>query len=102
MHPITYLFLFIIVNIIALSHIFKIIKPSFINLHIYLLYFSLGYIYIIEGYMRKITYIYDNTKNSIDDKEKKIKLIYNLIFIYIILILVLFIIVNKFYIKHKY
>ena len=77
MHKNAYLYMFIVVIFLAISHtaeenlwlfnIFK-IKHNFsilINTQIFtcLMYFTLGYIYLIEGYMEKITYIYD-TENE--------------------------------------
>jgi hypothetical protein len=107
--------MFIIVILLAISYIGKenlwIInifrtKHKKINLFIdsqiftCLMYFSLAYIYMIEGYMKKITYIYDDSKNTEEDKQKKKILIYNLIIIYIIVMLFIFLFVKK--IMNKY
>lgn len=66
------------------------------------MYFSLGYIYLIEGYMKKITYIYDDEKNTKQDKQKKEQLKYNLIFVYVILMLSIFTILKKIMNKHQH
>ena len=117
MHPTAYLLMFIVVILLALSYIAKenlwlidIFKTKHPKLNLLidsqifscLMYISLGYIYLIEGYMKKITYIYDETENTEKDKQKKKQLIYNLIFIYVILIVIIILILKKLMNKHKH
>lgn len=106
--------MFIIVTLLGLSYIakenlwlmniFKTIHPKLnllIDSQIFscLMYLSLAYIYLIEGYMKKITYIYDDSENTEKDKQKdkqkKKQLMYNLIFIYVILIIIIILILKK-------
>ena len=49
-----------------------------------LLYFTIAYIYLYEGYFGYVSYIYDDTKNIEEDKKKKKDIIHNLIIIYFI------------------
>ena len=117
MHPTAYLFMFIIVTMLALSYIAKenllIIdifrsKSKHPNLALLiesqiftcLMYFSLGYIYLIEGYMKKISYIYDEEKNTDEEKENKRLVKYNLIIIYVLTMLLIFMILKKIMDKH--
>ena len=117
MHPTAYLIMFMIVTLLALSYIakenllivniFRSKHPNLallINSQIFtcLMYFSLGYIYLTEGYMKKITYIYDDEKNTEEDKQKKKQIIYNLIFVYVIVILLLLLILKKIMNKHHH
>lgn len=110
MHQAAYIFLSIIMILISLLYISKenlwFIKlcttkyKNFNNLIISnlfkcLLYASIAYIYIIEGYYKKITYIFDDTENTEEDKQKKHRLKYNLIIIYIIIILIIFLVLKK-------
>ena len=48
------------------------------------MYLSFAYIYLFEGYFGNISYIYDETKNTYEDKQDKLELKYKLIFGYII------------------
>jgi hypothetical protein len=108
--------MFIIVSLLAISYIGKenlwlinVFRTKHAKLNLLidsqivtcLMYFSLAYIYMIEGYMKKITYIYDDTKDTIEDKQKKKQLKYNLIIIYIIMILIIFLILKKIMNKHQ-
>jgi len=110
MEKITYLFLSIIMILIFLLYIgkenlwfiklcttkYKICNKLIIsNLFKCLLYASVAYIYIIEGYMKKISYILDDTENTEEDKQKKHILKYNLIITYIIIILIIFLVLKK-------
>ena len=117
MHPTAYLLMFIIVTLLALSYIAKenlLIIDIFRSKHrdlallidsqIFecLMYLSLGYIYLTEGYMKKITYIYDDEKNTEEDKQQKKQTMYNLIFVYIILMLLILLILKKIMDKHHH
>lgn len=110
MHKIAYLLLATTVILLSLSYITKEnfwIINKFKTNHAYLnvlidtqifsclMYFSLAYVYIIEGYMEKITYIYDETNNSEEDKQKKKKTLYNLILTYVIIFFTIFIVLKK-------
>lgn len=115
MHPYAYLYLFILVILLEISYIAKdnswlnnIFKTKFKKIsfvtetHIFsvLIYFSIAYIYLFEGYLKKISYIYDDTKNTDEDKQDKLELKYELIFGYIIFMIVLFVILKKVMNKH--
>jgi len=65
-----------------------------------LLYFSIAYIYLNEGYFGYITYIYDDTHNTEEEKKKKKLLAYRLILTYIVLVVVIYFILKK--IMNKY
>lgn len=116
MHPVTYLILCIIALLLSISYFFKenlwlinIFKKKhhqlnlLINSHIFtcLMYITFAYIYFFEGYLHKISYIYDDTKNTKEDIEKKRKLKYNLMIVYMILMIISFTILKKLIYQHE-
>lgn len=114
MHSVAYIFMFIFVTLLGLSFVIKeniyminlfnqlnidyLITTSIFNC---LMYSSLAYIYMVEGYMKKIRYIHEESKNEEEEQIKK-ELTYKLYFGYFIMILILFVILKKIMNKHKY
>ncbi len=107
MHSKAYIFMFTFVSLLGLSFVIKenihmanlfkqlnidyLITTSLFNC---LMYSSLAYIYMVEGYMKKITYIYKNSENEEENQNKK-QLIYKLYIGYFMMIIILFIILKK-------
>jgi hypothetical protein len=56
---------------------------------------------MVEGYMKKITYIYKTSENEEEIQNKK-ELIYKLYIGYFMMVIILFIILKKIMNKHKH
>jgi hypothetical protein len=81
----------LMVNLFKQLNIEYLIKTSLFNC---LMYSSLAYIYMVEGYLKKITYIYKNSENEEEIQNKK-ELIYKLYIGYFMMIIILLIILKK-------
>jgi hypothetical protein len=107
MHSKAYIFMFTFVSLLGLSFVIKenihtvnlfkqlnieyLITTSLFNC---LMYSSLAYIYMVEGYLKKITYIYKKSENEEEIQNKK-ELKYKLYFGYFMMIIILYIILKK-------
>jgi len=113
MHSVAYIFMSIFLKLLGFSFVIKeniflinlckklnmeyLITTSLFNC---LMYSSLAYIYIVEGYMKKIRYINEESKNEEEEKKKK-ELTYKLYFGYFVMVLILFVILKKILNKNK-